>query len=168
MQKLMLGSILVAVAAVGCGTYINIPKQPGDVAWHSANDSTVRDVSAAALKHVITRIPSPNAYAVVLSPGASKITYQQVMEQLPGSPHRQQPGEIKLPTFSVAGVYVRGTQAQVDVVRPTADGASQLVSVYLAFAIDGWFGQRHRVWNIPVAEAVRLSAPGAQILPQGE
>jgi len=155
--------VTLAALLAGCGTYINIPKQPADVAWHSANDYTVKRVSAAALKYVIDRMPPEGAYGVVLSPGASRTTYSFVMQQLPGKPHRQRTGEVKLPTYSVAGVYVRADEAQVDIVRPTADGSSQLVSVYLQFAIDGWYGKRHRVWNIPVIEAIKVSAPGETI-----
>jgi hypothetical protein len=158
-----LSILMLAVLLAGCGTYINIPKQPGDVAWHSANDFTVKRVTAAALKYLIQQMPTDPAYGVQLSPGATDLTYKFVMEQLPGTPHRQRVGEIKLPTYSIAGVYVRARGAQVDIIRPTADGAGQLVSVYLEFAIDGWYGKRHRVWNIPVTDAIKAATPGETI-----
>jgi len=162
MRLLAIPTVMLALL-VGCGTYINIPKQPADVAWHSANDFTVKRVSAAALKYLIDRMPSAQAYGVQLSPGSTDLTYKFVMEQLPNTPHRQRVGEIKLPTYSVVGVFVRADDAQVDIIRPTADGGGQLVSVYLAFTIDGWYGKRHRVWNIPVTDAIKASTPGETI-----
>jgi len=160
---LTLSLALTLVVLAGCGTYINIPRQPADVAWHDPNDFTVKRVQAAALTYLINRMPATENYGLVLTEGASDNTYAFVMDRVPGNPHYQRAGEIQLPTFSVAGVFVRGSDAQVDIVRPTTDGSSQLVSVYLEFGIDGWYGRRHRVWNIPVAEALKVSYPGANI-----
>jgi len=160
---LTLGLTLTLPLLAGCGTYINIPQQPADVAWHNPNDFTVKRVEAAALSYLIQRMPASENYGLVLPDRTTDNTYAFVMRQLPGNSHYQRAGEVQLPTFSVAGVFVRGSDAQVDIVRPTDGGSSQLVSVYLEFGIDGWYGRRHRVWNIPVAEALQVSYPGSDI-----
>lgn len=162
---IVLGTIalLIGPGLVGCTPYVNIPAQRGDMAAHSPNKGTVRDVMAAALTHVVTEAGLPKSYAVALPQRANSITYEKVLKRLPEGAVRHGEAEGDLPVFSVGAVYVRGTDAQVDVVAPSGIGASQLVSVYLDLAIDGWWVVRDRAWTIPVSEALDLSFPGEAI-----
>lgn len=154
--------VLVGVLG-GCAPYVNIPAQRGDMATHSPNNGTVRDVMTAALTHVLTQAGPPEAYAVALPQRSSDPTYRRVLNRLPEGGQRYNAKNADLPTFSVGAVYVRGTEAQVDIVAPVAGRTPQLTSVYLELAIDGWWVVRDRQWTIPVAEALDLSFPGKAI-----
>ena len=160
---LAIASGVLAGAVGGCAPYVNIPAQRGDLATHTPNNGTVRHVMAAALAHVLAQRRTPEAYAVALPQRASSHTYHRVLEQLPGEPAAHRVGPTEQPVFSVVGVYVRGAEAQVDVVAPTAEGASQLTSVYLEAAMDGWWVVRDREWSIPIEQAIDLAYPGKTI-----
>lgn len=147
----------------GCSPYINIPAQPGDAATHSPNDNTAVAVMEAALAHVLHQRSEPGGYVIALPARASRATYADVLHQLPEGGGRHDKGAVGVPVYSIAAVYVRGPDAQVDIIRPTPAGNPQLISVFLELGVDGWHVVRDRPWSVPVAEAVNLSYPGRDI-----
>jgi hypothetical protein len=154
--------LIAGMVLAGCSPYVNIPEQPGDLATTSANDPNVRAVAAVALRRVVREQPAPTPdYAIALPPGAKPDTYQWVMRHLPGrAAAHPDPGPAELPIYTVAAVYIRGGQAQVDVIFPTATGERRLMSVWQATRLaDGWYATRHRVWEVPVDQALGRSRP---------
>jgi hypothetical protein len=154
-------AMLVLSAAVsGCAAYVNIPEQPGDIAGDSANGRNVRAVSVAALRHVLNYQPPNGNYAVALPAGASDTTYQWVLDRMPPTALRHDsPAAAGLAVYEVAAIYIRGTDAQVDVVFPTRSGEKRLMTVWQDVAVDGWFVTRDRLWEIPAEEALQSSRP---------
>jgi len=153
--------LVVAFSLVGCSApYVNIPPLQGDApAMHSPNNGTVATVEAEALKYLIMQDAPPTTYIVQLPEATSEQTYNTVMSRLPDGAIRsadQTTGEPG-PFYRVAQVQVRGFSSQVDIVRPRdAGGKTELVSVYLAVDIDGWYASSRRVWRIPVEQALAI------------
>ncbi len=163
------GLVGVGLLAGGCATYVNIPEQPGFWASSNPDRATVRKVEVAALAELLEARDEPTPYRVHLPEGASYQTYQWVLQRLPGQAMANDANAPATgPLYDVVGVFVRAREAQVDVVRPAATGGMQLVSVYLRYYLDGWHPYRVRPWQIPVSEAVRISAPGADIDDDGD
>ena len=149
---------LLTFFMVGCSApLVNIPPLPGDVAWHDPNGEGVLAVEVTALNHVLRRwAPAAGAYAVELPPGTTPESYQRVIEQLPKGVSTPEQYGGELPTYRVAQVYMRGTHARVDIVKPDDLSGEQLVSVFEAVDISGWYAQRSRLWNVPVDDALRV------------
>jgi len=162
-MKRMLTGIVLLAALTACSPYINIPAQPGDVATHGPNNGTVIRVMAAGLNAVLARREAPGPYAVALPAGTEAETYQAVLSRLPDGGVALEEDRAGRAVYSVAAVYVRGTSAQVDIVRRSTAGEPQLVSAYMKLGIDGWYVHRVRPWSIAPGEALDLAYPGQDI-----
>ena len=150
---------------------MNIPALPGDVASDNPNSAGVLAVEITALNDVLKRWPPEGgAYAIVLPEGTSEKSYRRVIGQLPeGASSTEQFGG-ELPTYTVAQVYMRGAHARVDVIKPHDLLGQQLVSVYEAVDISGWYARRSKLWHMPVDQAIRMTRqqPDAEPEPQEE
>lgn len=150
--------LLLPLLLAACSApLVNIPPLPGDVASHDPNSAGVLAVEVTALNHVLRRwAPAGGIYAIELPPGTTNESYQSVIKQLPpgASTSEQYGGE--LPTYRIVQVYMRGAHARVDVIKPDDVAGEQLVSVFEAVDISGWYAQRSRLWNIPVDDALRV------------
>jgi hypothetical protein len=157
--------LAVAMMAGGCGAmYVNIPRQPGDVASHDVDDPSVRAVSAEALRAAIAdrRVSQVN---VILPAGMQPASVEQVLDRVgkeaPWQAHHNAP---ELPSFEVRQVRVRGWRAQVDVIRPASADHRELVTVHLRrYPVGGWAATQLYLWRIPVDEALRESVRIADV-----
>ncbi|QNN22450.1 hypothetical protein HED60_09240 [Planctomycetales bacterium ZRK34] len=152
--------VFAVLSLTACGSpYVNIPPLQGDSpAAHDPDGASVAKVEAVALKHLIVRDNPADGYVVDLPAGTSKQTYAQVLDQLPVGAQTVGEGQSGLPHYEVAQVQVRGFSAQVDIIRPaSALGKQELVSVYVAVDMDGWYAQKTRVWRVPVDQALALA-----------
>lgn len=145
----------------GCATYVNIPPQPGDVALHDPNSSTVREVVLEGLRACIEEHAMHGRFRVVLPAGATPTFYDQIVTNL--SPNAtwadlEQGAAAKgasgagVPALVVKQVRIRGAAAQVDIARPLFTGgvhnAAQLVTVVMSWdLLTGWGTDRVRVWQ---------------------
>lgn len=163
----ILAALATAAVLGGCAGYTNIPPQPGDIALSTPNEDVARRVMAHGLAEALSvRTVDETAGAAVRLPAGSKpATYEYVMERLPVETVAYAEGAVSespvFPLLSVAGVYIRGTEAQVDIAHYETPEWSQLISVYLELTLSGWVAERHRVWQMPVEEALLLANPSA-------
>ncbi len=155
-------ALALAFALSGCAspTYINIPAERGDAAFHSPNGRTVVALSTQALDAVATASPTPLAYEFVLPRGATIESYAAVAEQLgdlaiiPAGDTQAAPADF--PLYEVRAIRVRGGTAEVDVIQPGVGNTYQLVEVFLKWsAFDGWHAVDQRPRRILVQPPVR-------------
>lgn len=151
MRRLTLLALVCVITA--CQRYVNIPAQPGDIASHDPNLTRVSQVMTEAVAAAARERPIRGDFLVVLPEGASDLTYQQVIRDLPGAKSPAQ-GASHLPAFTVKRVLLRGPDAEIDVVR-RAD-TTQLITVYLhKYAFGPWRTQRVRVWSVDPDQALQ-------------
>lgn len=141
---------------------VNLPPLEGDYASHNPNHKAVSIIEAAALRHVFIKWPprqTPVAYK--LPEGTLPFAFAAVQQRLPeglAMPLHDAPEGT--PTYEVAQLYIRRAFARADIIQPTEDGRTQLVSVFLSPDLGGnWFAHRSKLWNIPAEEALRISRP---------
>ena len=161
--KLMLMAGL-AGSLVGCATYVNIPPQPGDMAWHDPNHPTVQMVVSEALQAVAAHQQKEGRIAILLPDGTLAKNYSKTASQIrnetvwPGNPQRSEQ-----PLLQVKAIRIRGTKAAVDVIHnanPQApDTKDQLITVDLAWdVVEGWSAQRLKLWR---TDAQNVTTPGS-------
>ncbi|NBC11488.1 MAG: hypothetical protein GVY24_07120 [Planctomycetes bacterium] len=153
----VLTALIAATALLfGCQgpSYVNIPAESGDVAFHSPNGRTVRAVVAVAIDGIVSQTPLDGPVALSLPTGAEALTYEAVAavsgsNVIPAAPDDE--GAQTTARIRVTAVRVRGHKAEVDAVRAKPGGAEQLVTVHLSWnAFSDWGVTRIRAWNIPV------------------
>ncbi len=148
--------LCTAMLMVGCQgpSYVNVPRDNGDLAFNNPNGRTVRAVVVAAVDGVITQTPLTGPVALSLPQGAEALTYEAVAGQLASSnvipaPEQGEEGAAITASLEVTSVRVRGHRAEVDAIRAKAEGPGQLVTVHTAWdAFSGWRVTRIRAWRI--------------------
>lgn len=149
-------TLLCLTGLLGCRgpSYVNIPADSGDVAFHTPNGRTVRAVVVKAVDAIVQQTPLEGPVALSLPEGAEALTYESIANEadaniVPAAP--DDPGAQTTATLAVTEVRVRGHHAQVDAVRARVGGSEQLVTAHLSWsAFDGWGVDRIRAWKIPV------------------
>jgi hypothetical protein len=163
----LLASLSVGLLLGGCAPYVNIPHQPGDLASHNPNNASVQRVTRIALDYTLMRYPPRDIYMVALPPGSNMETYRFVLKDLPDGGGIIGQGMGDEPVYEVATVYIRGADAQVDIIPPAiGTGQPRLFTVYLDYTWTGWRVERARQWNIPVEQALRATRRQVQPVTQ--
>jgi hypothetical protein len=156
--------LLAAASLTACSPYINIPAQSGDVASHNPNNPTARKVYVAAITYLAHLNDQYAAYSFALPAGADHYTYRWVIQQLPaGADPAYTTGGTFTPLYAVATLYVRGSDAQTDIIITDTDRQRRLVSIYCTLGVDGWYAVRQRAWQVPVDDALRSAYPDKNI-----
>ncbi len=181
MQSWLAVAMLVFTTSLaGCGQYVNIPEDAGDVAANSPNLLNVRQTAVAAVQAVLEDRPLGRSYRLVLPVGTSDDTYAYAMRELgPDASWSDQSPPTDMPVIDVRHVRIRSWLAQVDVIRPVdprqPSGMQQLMSVYLKFDWGrGWYVDRLHLWRIPLEDALfqarysEIDAPPLNTAPPGE
>ena len=159
--------LLVLLSANACTrpTYVNIPKQPGDIAFHSPNNTNIRTVMAEAILGAMENEPFEGPYAVILPEDSDQLTYEYVVNRVGGgavTPDAQLPADAvdgALPAVHVAGVRVRNRRAEVDLVKPSGTGR-EVTTVYLKWYYGGvWGVERVRPWRASLGEDLPVFRP---------
>ncbi|MEM6751099.1 MAG: hypothetical protein AAGA57_10145 [Planctomycetota bacterium] len=139
----LIALFVLAAGPFACGptAYFNVPSDEGDwFALNSANAGTARAVSEVALARVVADSGAPSPFEYLLPEGAAIQTYRKAGAALGPSalvPSEQSPAGT--PLFAVRSVRVRGTEAQVEVIRPSGVFDWELVDVDLVWNLcDGW------------------------------
>lgn len=121
----LLGGMLAGgllLAAGGCQEYASYPSVGGaHVAIRDPNSARMSEMMTSSLRWVLTRYPPPGGQAAINLPvGVSRQTYDQVTAALSNDGIEAMPIESgqNLPTYHVARVWLRQTEAKVDVLRP--------------------------------------------------
>ena len=113
---------LLALSAGSCAReYANYPPITGDdFAVKNVNSQNMRSAMAAALRWTALRYPPPgNAFAINLPPGVTPATYEAVAQAVGnGAVPLSKENEKSLPIYHITRIWLRGTVARIDVVRP--------------------------------------------------
>ena len=151
---------LPLVLLAGCSTYVNIPKQPGDVAENSPNTPTTSAVTAEALRATIENRPIGRTFEIVLfedtHPDNARAIVPKVSRHAVWAADNDQGA---LPTLQVHRLRVRDNNAWVDITRPAhanhPHSGDQLVTVHLRWSISGgWQATRIEPWRVDPATAL--------------
>ncbi|MEM7681100.1 MAG: hypothetical protein AAF288_04005 [Planctomycetota bacterium] len=161
-------ALALPFALVACGppAYLNIPSDEGDLlALSSANLSTARELSTKAIASVAEDSGAPPSYEFVLASNANFKTYRIVARDLgPAAITPTANSPEGLPLFAIRSIRVRGTEAQVEVVRPSGVFGWELVDVNLVWnPFGGWRTDMVRPRRIQVDAPTR---PEFDLAPQ--
>lgn len=141
--------LVLTVLAVGCTPYVNIPSQPGDIAFHSPNKQTVRVIEVVAGKAALTDRPIEGTFQIVLPEGTSILTYEAVVPKISEIATYTKDGSLgNDPVLAIKQIRIRGGNAEVDIIRPVAQDRSEFITVYLTYdPMAKWAVDRIRVWR---------------------
>ena len=151
----MSASLLLAwaVCLAGCSHYVNIPPQKGDFAFHDPNNKTACSVMLVGLQKALEDRPMEGPFQVMLPVGTVADTYARILPQLGVQAMWSSDGRTRdMPIVKIDQVLIRGTRAEVDVIRPalTDDGGAgrQLVTVSLLYdPVSKWYATRLKEWR---------------------
>jgi hypothetical protein len=164
---------LVAMAgSVGCSSgFATYPPPAGEAGEGNPNGFAVMTAMSAGLRSVIERYPPPAELvpadagtlerpariALNLLPGVRSEVAERTAERVGMASAPLFEGTADLPTYHVKRVQLRGTRAEVDVIRPlvTRRGArtTQMVTVELRSELGGYEFVRLREWTPGAFEA---------------
>lgn len=160
-RKVITNTLLASVgisAGLGlsaCVGYHSYPPTPEQRARESMGERAPVDVMVRALERVLVLHPpaTEGGFAINLPMTISPDRYAMVAERVGGQPVT--PSTVSLPTYHVAGVRVRNSKAQVDVVWPAGNGIDRSTTVWLEGGMQPWAVTRVQEWNsgvIPTPE----------------
>jgi len=141
-------TLLFAATLTGCGLYVNIPPQQGDVALHAADWIPVREIVADSVNHVASqRGLHDDTYTFIVPEDDDGEVYDTIAPRLIGSPVRG--SAAARPVIEVLKVRVRGSSAEVDLyAAPEPAVLGDTLTVYLSWLpASNWNVDRTRVWR---------------------
>ncbi|MEX1015204.1 MAG: hypothetical protein WDZ31_00555 [Phycisphaeraceae bacterium] len=149
MRLWMAAGMTSAALLAGCAPqYVNIPEQAGDVASSNVNATNVRNLEAQALRAVLEDRPVEGPVGITLPQGTDPLTYAAVASAVGDDVLTPMDDVEPASMLTVEQVRIRGTRAEVDVVRPRGTEGRQYVTVYLdRNAFSGWTVDRIRPWQ---------------------
>lgn len=164
-----MGWMLVAgviLGSLGCVGYSSYPKVEG-AAPSSPNFIHVRPVVAESIKAVVAKYHPQSAgpYAVNLPVGLTPTGREEIMAALGAEAMDLTPRSEHLPIYHVGRVWVRGTNAKVDIIRPVLElgpmpsgqPTYQGMTVWLEGGINKWWVEMIQPWSIGVVEPPELN-----------
>ncbi|MCE9590606.1 MAG: hypothetical protein K8S99_08800 [Planctomycetes bacterium] len=161
--------LLLAALALpigGCAPWVNIPAQTGDAASHDPNLETVQEVAVVAIKAAIADSPvASDKFQVIMPKGTLPATYELITPKIsPNAMWSTDAATSGLPTVEVRRLSIRGSDAEVDVLRPMEPGSPvpQVLTVTLSWdAVSSWQADRVKVWRVRAGEAMRTTPSDA-------
>jgi len=139
---------LFALTLTGCGLYVNIPPQQGDVALHAADWIPVREIVADAVNHLADqRGLHDETYTFIVPEDDDGEVFDTIAPRLIGAPVRD--SATDRPVVEVLKVRVRGSDAEVDLyAAPETAQLGDTVTVYLSWLpASNWSVDRTRLWR---------------------
>lgn len=114
-----------AAGLTGCQEYASYPVVGGaDVAIRDPNSARMEEMMTGALRWAVVRYPPPPggnpAAAISLPVGIRPDVYERIAANVGPTPDFAVPvtAETQLPTYFVTRVWLRQTEAKVDILRP--------------------------------------------------
>ncbi|MEM0983674.1 MAG: hypothetical protein AAGI17_06985 [Planctomycetota bacterium] len=181
-RSLSLCSLLLPVLLLGgCLGYSTYPPVDGQTARADPNSTALTEAVVVALRWTLNRHPAPAtaegepAAALNLFSGVSRSTYEWVSEQAGGGLTPITPRTASLPTYHITQVRLRGSVAEVDLLRPVfdlrrADGTLPLqpLTIHLVGAYGTWKVERRVPFSVNSQEAPAPFYLPPRRLPTGE
>lgn len=151
----MVGGLTLGVALAGglggCTSYTNVAERESYNDGQDPNSRTASSAARTALEWVTLRHGTPGAYAINLPEGTSLETADRIAEALGPNAVIPTSETVDLPTFHVGRVWIRLSEAKVDVVYPmsTFDGRQIVrgVTVWMNADFGGWKVRRGQYWS---------------------
>lgn len=179
-MKTRLIAIALVSAAVfgGCVGYDTWPPVQGSIARENPNIPTMEGVMMAGLRWMIENYPPvghEGQVAVNVPQGVKPLVYQRIARD--AGPRAEPYSEFtkELPIYHVKAIRVRGSKAELDVLRPVwemgraPDGSqvSQGFTLYLEGGLEPWRVMRFREWMIGVMDPPALNPMPLEETPAG-
>lgn len=140
------GSLLASLTLAGCVGYHSYPPTPEQRARESMGERAPVDVMVRALERVLAmHPPAGGSFAVNMPITTPPDVYANVAQRVGGRPVMVETSS--LPTYHIAGVRVRNSRAQVDIVWPTGRGTNRSSTVWLEGGLQPWSVKRVQEWN---------------------
>ncbi|MCW5769743.1 MAG: hypothetical protein KIT19_13780 [Phycisphaeraceae bacterium] len=141
------GSILASLTLAGCVGYHSYPPTPEQRARESMGERAPVDVMVRAMERVLAMHPPAGggAFAVNMPITTPPDVYARVADRVGGRPVMVE--TASLPIYHIAGVRVRNSRAQVDIVWPTGRGTNRSSTVWLEGGLQPWSVKRVQEWN---------------------
>ncbi len=149
---LLVAGLPLAGFAVGCGgpANVNVPALARDMAINDPNAKVVKRAEVAAVTYSLQGDPLPGGFTLVLPEGTFDETYAEVIAGIDAGATRDAAAD--LPTLEVRAIRLRGSDGQVDLVRPDPAGRRlHVVDVTYEFG-HGWAGVGSRPYAIDPEE----------------
>lgn len=129
-RLILLPALVFSGLIVGCSAWSTYPPIEHTAGLVSPANPPVPELMADAIGYVNEQFGGgAETYAVNLPTGVPAAVYEKVFERLEGAAHPlTDPTEL---AYHVIQVRSRGTEGEVDVIYPRADGLHQLVTVRL-------------------------------------
>ena len=170
----MLGGLLPVLTA--CTSYTNVPGPDSALAEQDPNARQASRAAAAALQWVVRRHPVEGMYAINLPVGTSTETAERIAESLGPMAVIPELTEVDLPVYHIPRVWIRLSDAKVDVVYPMSNAMGEPiergVTAWLNGGIRDWTVSRGQYWNpgtvptpaiwVPIPEAELAAIQAAE------
>lgn len=141
--------VCLAVLFAGCTPYVNIPAQKGDLAFHSPNKQSVREIMVAAGRAAIADRPIEGTFYVTLPEGTSILTHEAVVSRISENAAYSKDGApAEGAVLAIRQIRIRAAVGEVDILRPVAADRSEFITVYMTYdPVAKWAVDRIRVWR---------------------
>jgi hypothetical protein len=161
----MLG-IGLAGGLTGCTSYTNVPSPDNALAGQDPNARQASAATLAGLRWAVRKHPVSGPYLLNLPVGTSTETAERIASSLgPGATIPDGSG-ISLPTYHVPRVWIRLSDAKVDVVFPVmgVDGVpfNRGVTTWLHAGVRPWTVSRGQYWIPGTVDVPPTWVPGPQ------
>lgn len=157
----MLGGLLPVLTA--CTSYTNVPGPDSALAEQDPNARQASRAAAAALQWVVRRHPVEGMYALNLPVGTSTETAQRIADSLGPMAVIPESTEVDLPVYHIPRVWIRLSDAKVDVVYPMNNALGEPidrgVTTWLNGGIRDWTVNRGQYWNPGTVPTPRIWVP---------
>jgi hypothetical protein len=147
----MLAGLAGVASLSGCTSYTNVPGPESALAGQDPNSRQASRAAEAALVWTVRRHPVDGPFVINLPPGTSTETAQAIaaavgpMAQIPDA------ATTDLPVYHVSRVWIRLSDAKVDVVFPTRDGLGREiqrgVTAWMNVGLRSWTVSRGQYWS---------------------
>lgn len=146
----MLGLTGALACLGGCTSYTNVPSPDNALYGQDPNARQASAATLAGLRWVVRKHPVSGPYLINLPIGTSTETAERIAAQLPAGATIPDGTGIDLPTYHVPRVWIRLSDAKVDVVFPVQgpDGVpfNRGVTAWLHAGVRPWTVSRGQYW----------------------
>tara|TARA_R110000782_G_scaffold19101_14_gene52125 strand:+ start:23235 stop:23993 length:759 start_codon:yes stop_codon:yes gene_type:complete len=163
----MLGTGLGSLS--GCTSYTNVNGPESGPAVQDPNGIQAERVTKAALSWAVRRHPVDGPFVLNLPAGTSMETANDIAAAVGMGATIPMTTDVELPVYHVTRVWIRVSDAKVDVLYPMTDGTGatvdRAVTVWLNAGVRPWTVSRGQYWNpgtVPVPP-IYIPLPEAQL-----
>lgn len=157
---------LAMVVAAGCAGYSTWPPRDGSAGVANPNARPNDQVMLTGLRYVVERYPADSeTYALNLPQGLNPRLYKWIADRVGEGAEPLTTKNQAGPIYHVKEIKVRGSEAQLLVLRPVTEAgpgphgsmAYQPITITMRGGVEGWHVVRRREWVVGLEETPRLN-----------